>query len=88
MANRVVLAGLFASLFMLLIIVVASLAPATDFSPVTDAQFETVFGFTFAYASKFLICVLDLHPLSRDREYMDKYIEPLKDVSKQGSSNH
>ncbi len=47
MANRVVLAGLFASLFMLLIIVVASQAPATDFSPVTDAQFDTVFGFTF-----------------------------------------
>jgi 15,16-dihydrobiliverdin:ferredoxin oxidoreductase len=41
-----------------------------------------IFGFTFAYASKFLICVLDLHPLSRDKEYMDKYIEPLKDVSK------
>ena len=33
-------------IFMLLIIVVASYAPATDFSPVSDAQFDTVFGFT------------------------------------------
>ena len=41
-----------------------------------------ILGFTFAYASKFLIGVLDLHPISRDKEYMDKYIEPLKDVSK------
>jgi 15,16-dihydrobiliverdin:ferredoxin oxidoreductase len=40
-----------------------------------------IFGFTFVYASKFLIAVLDLHPLSKDREYMEKYIEPLKDIA-------
>jgi 15,16-dihydrobiliverdin:ferredoxin oxidoreductase len=39
-----------------------------------------IFGFTFVYASKFLIAVLDLHPVSKDREYMGKYIEPLKDI--------
>ena len=41
-----------------------------------------IFGFTFAYASKFLIAVLDLHPVSKRKEYLDKYIEPLKDISK------
>lgn len=41
-----------------------------------------VFGFTFVNASKFLIGVLDLHPVSRDRDYMDAYIEPLKEISK------
>lgn len=46
-ANKVVLAGLFASAFMLLIIVIANAAPATEWSPVTDSQFHHVFGFTF-----------------------------------------
>ncbi len=58
MANRVVIAGLFASIFMLLIIVVASLAPATDFSPVSDAQFNTVFGFTFIAVAASLVAYL------------------------------
>lgn len=58
MANRVVLAGLFASLFMLLIIVVASIAPATDYSPVSDAEFDTVFGFTFVAVAASLIAYL------------------------------
>ena len=58
MANRVVLAGLFASLFMLLIIVVASIAPATDFSPITNEQFDTVFGFTFVAVAASLIAYL------------------------------
>lgn len=46
-AQRVVLAGLFASLFMLLIIVVSAMAPAAEWSPVSDDQFSKVFGFTF-----------------------------------------
>ncbi|MCF8366133.1 MAG: queuosine precursor transporter [Bacteroidales bacterium] len=46
-ANRVVLAGLFASIFMLLIIIVSSEATATEWSPVGDAEFKRVFGFTF-----------------------------------------
>lgn len=58
MANRVVLAGLFASLFMLLIIIIASLAPATDYSPVSDQQFDTVFGFTFVAVAASLTAYL------------------------------
>jgi len=46
-ANRVVLAGLFASLFMLLIIMVSATAEATAWSPVDDNEFRKVFGFTF-----------------------------------------
>lgn len=46
-ANKVVLAGLFASVFMLLIIIVANIAPATEWSPVSDGEFQHVFGFTF-----------------------------------------
>jgi 15,16-dihydrobiliverdin:ferredoxin oxidoreductase len=40
-----------------------------------------VLGYTFVYANKCLIVVLDLLPVSRDKEYMDKYIAPLKEVS-------
>jgi hypothetical protein len=58
MANRVVLAGLFASLFMLLIIIAASFAPATDYSPVSDVQFDTVFGFTFVAVAASLVAYL------------------------------
>ena len=39
-----------------------------------------ILGYTFVYANKCLIVVLDLLPVSRDREYMDKYIAPLKKV--------
>lgn len=43
-ANDVVIAGVFASFFSLLIIVIADYAPATAYSPVKDAMFSTVFG--------------------------------------------
>lgn len=46
-ANMVVVAGLFASAFALLIIVVSTEAPATSWSPVDDAEFKKVFGFTY-----------------------------------------
>lgn len=46
-ANRVVIAGLFASAFALLIVIVSSTAPATIWSPVDDAGFKNVFGFTY-----------------------------------------
>ncbi|MCD4731070.1 MAG: queuosine precursor transporter [Bacteroidales bacterium] len=46
-ANRVVLAGLFASIFTLLIVLVADLSNATSWSPVTDGEFHHVFGVTF-----------------------------------------
>ena len=46
-ANKVVLAGLVASVFMLLIVIISNIAPATDWSPVSDEEFKHVFGFTF-----------------------------------------
>jgi len=45
-ANRAVMAGLIASIFVLGVVTVADLAPATDWSPVTDSQFSKVFGLT------------------------------------------
>lgn len=45
-ANRVVMVGLIASIFILGVVTVADLAPATDWSPVSDAQFSNVFGLT------------------------------------------
>ena len=45
-ANRVVMAGLVASIFTLGVVTVADLAPATDWSPVTDSEFSKVFGLT------------------------------------------
>lgn len=45
-ANRVVMAGLIASVFVLGVVIVADLAPATDWSPVTDSEFSKVFGLT------------------------------------------
>lgn len=45
-ANQVVLSGLFASLFVLLIITLGGWAPAADWSPVTDKQYSHVFGQT------------------------------------------
>jgi len=46
-ANRVVQAGIFASAFALLIVVVSTEAPATVWSPIDDKTFKHVFGFTF-----------------------------------------
>ena len=40
-----------------------------------------ILGFTFVLADRFLICVLDLHPLSKNSAYMEKYLAPLKSVS-------
>lgn len=45
-ANQVVIAGLFAALFTLLIVLVADLVPATTWSPVDDKTFNGVFGLT------------------------------------------
>jgi uncharacterized integral membrane protein (TIGR00697 family) len=45
-ANQVVVGGLAASLFVLLIITLAGVAPAADWSPVSDGQFDHVFGQT------------------------------------------
>jgi len=43
-ADQIVITGLFASMFILLIILVADAVPQTAWSPVTDAIFHQVFG--------------------------------------------
>lgn len=45
-ANQVVVAGIFASIFSLLIVLVSNAVPATPWSPVGDTMFTTVFGQT------------------------------------------
>jgi len=45
-ANQVITAGIFASVFSLLIVYTSTLVPATERSPVNDALFEKVFGAT------------------------------------------
>jgi uncharacterized integral membrane protein (TIGR00697 family) len=45
-ANRVVMAGLVSSIFILGVVTLADVAPATEWSPVTDSEFSKVFGLT------------------------------------------
>ncbi|MDN3664468.1 queuosine precursor transporter [Algibacter miyuki] len=45
-ANQVVVAGIFASFFSLLIVYVSNVVPATPWSPVQNGMFNTVFGNT------------------------------------------
>ena len=45
-ANRVVLAGLVSSVFVLGVVTIADMVPATNWSPVTDSEFTKVFGLT------------------------------------------
>lgn len=45
-ANQVVVMGIFASLFSLLIVLISNAVPATPWSPVSDNMFTTVFGST------------------------------------------
>lgn len=45
-ANQIVIAGIFASIFSLLIVYTANHVPATNWSPVGDSLFTTVFGNT------------------------------------------
>jgi len=47
-ANQVVMSGLFASIFMLLIVTVSDFLPATVWSPVNNATFNQVFGLSGA----------------------------------------
>jgi len=46
-ANKVVIAGIFASFFALLIIILSDLAPATEWSPLSDTEFSKAFSFTY-----------------------------------------
>lgn len=57
-ANRIVLAGLFASIFMLLIVIVSTNVSATVWSPVSDDQFHKVFGLTFVAVAASLAAYL------------------------------
>lgn len=45
-ANRVVMVGLIVSVFILGVVTLADLAPATEWSPVSDSEFTKVFGLT------------------------------------------
>lgn len=45
-ANQVVVAGIFASFFSLIIVYISNAVPATSWSPVGDKMFSTVFGNT------------------------------------------
>ncbi|MBB4118688.1 hypothetical protein GGR32_000968 [Mesonia hippocampi] len=45
-ANQIVTAGIFASLFSMLIVYTAQMAPATSWSPINDKLFSKVFGST------------------------------------------
>ena len=65
-ANQVVVAGIFASFFSMAIIYTANAVPATDWSPVNDQKFTTVFGATaiavFASMMAYLLAqFVDIH---------------------------
>ncbi len=65
-ANDIVVAGIFASFFSMLIIYVANAVPATDWSPVKNGMFSTVFGSTaiavFASMMAYLLAqFIDIH---------------------------
>ena len=45
-ANEVVVGGIFASIFAMFIVLIANIVPATNWSPVSDKLFSTVFGST------------------------------------------
>ncbi len=57
-AQKVVFAGVFASMFMLLIIIVSSWVNATEWSPIQDDEFTRVFGFTFVAVAASLTAYL------------------------------
>ncbi len=46
-ANRIVLAGLIASIFTLIVVTISTMVPATPWSPLSDGEYENVFGLTF-----------------------------------------
>ncbi len=50
-ANRVVLAGVFASIFSLAIVIVSSSAQATEWSPLSNVEFDKAFNYTFIAVS-------------------------------------
>lgn len=57
-ANQVVIAGLFSTVFVLLIVWAANGVPATAWSPINDATFNQVFGLTGVAVSASMIAYL------------------------------
>ncbi len=57
-ANQVVVMGIFASFFSLLIIYVSDMVPATEWSPVNDSLFTKVFGFSMIAVFSSMIAYL------------------------------
>lgn len=57
-ANQVVVAGIFASFFSLLIIYASDIVPATSWSPVNDAMFAKVFGLSIVAVFSSMIAYL------------------------------
>jgi queuosine precursor transporter len=57
-ANQIVIAGLAASLFVLVIVTIAGAVPATSWSPVSDEQFYHVFGQTILAIGSSMIAYL------------------------------
>ncbi len=57
-ANQIVIAGIFASFFSLAIVYVSTLARATDWSPVSDSMFTSVFGNTMVAVFASMIAYL------------------------------
>lgn len=46
-ANRIVLTGLVASIFTLIVVTISTMVPATPWSPLSDGEYKNVFGLTF-----------------------------------------
>jgi len=57
-ANQVVVTGIFASLFSVLIVFVADIVPATNWSPIDDELFSTVFGRTILAVAASMLAYL------------------------------
>jgi len=57
-ANQVVVTGIFASFFSLLIIYASDMVPATEWSPVDDSLFTKVFGFSMIAVFSSMIAYL------------------------------
>lgn len=57
-AQKVVISGLFASIFMLFIIIISSSVNATDWSPISNLEFDKIFGFTFVAVAASLTAYL------------------------------
>lgn len=57
-ANQVVVTGIFASLFSVLIVFVADIVPATNWSPIDDDLYSTVFGRTILAVAASMLAYL------------------------------